>query len=76
MRFARSLFGLGLICLGLFAAPATASADPIGPIYTGNKSCVLDISQGATWAPYTSGDLKDQSSTANTAAAPTILANP
>lgn len=68
MRF-RSLFGLGLLCLGLFALPPVAAAQSIGPYNAGAKSCVLDISQAATWAPYTTSDLKDQSSTANAAGA-------
>lgn len=67
MRF---VLGLSLLCLGFLATPQPAAAQSvIGPVYTGNKSCVLDITPAAAWAHYTSADLKDQTSTANTAVA-------
>ena len=66
----RFILGLSLLCLGLFALPRPAAAQsPIGPYYGGNKSCVLDVTPAAAWVHYTSADLKDQSSTANAAAA-------
>ena len=69
MRF-RSLFGLGLLALCLFALlPQNAAAQSVGPINAGGKLCVIDFSQGTTFAAYGSADLKDASSTANAAAA-------
>lgn len=69
MRF-RSLFAvLGLTALALFAAPATASADPSGPYVAGTRCGALDLSQGTTPTVLTSASLKDCTSVADTAAA-------
>ena len=66
----RTLFGLGLLCLGLLALPSAASAQtPTGPYYAGSKCGALDLSQGTTPTVLTSASLKDCTSTADTAAA-------
>ena len=67
LRFA---LGLALFGLAFLASPHPAEAQTIlGPELAGNKLCVLDVSQGTTWAPYGTGDMKDATSTAFTAAA-------
>lgn len=64
------VFGLALFGLAILGQPHQASAQQvIGPVYTGAKLCVIDVSQGTTFAAYGSGDMKDATSTANTAAA-------
>lgn len=70
MHFVRSLFALGVMCLGLAALPSQASAQTAtGPYYAGSKCGVLDLSQGTTPTVLTSASLKDCTSTADTAAA-------
>lgn len=70
MRFVRSLFALGTLCLGLAALPSQASAQsPVGPILEGTRCGVIDLSQGTTPTVFTSASLKDMTSVADTAAA-------
>lgn len=70
MRFRSFVLGLGLLALGLFTLPSQAAAQSmVGPVYNGAKLCVIDVSQGTTFAAYGSADMKDATSTANAAAA-------
>lgn len=69
-RFGRFVFGLALFGLAILGQPQPAGAQQIiGPVFNGNQVCVIDFSQGATFAAYGSGDMKSAVSTANAAGA-------